>query len=91
MRLELKGIPLFSRAPASVLKQLGEACEPRTFPPFSTIATRGRCSSELFFVHKGHVNVVETNGMVEKVSVLLCSLVLGSRWVGGPASGWQTH
>ncbi|KAI9672336.1 MAG: hypothetical protein M1817_003358 [Caeruleum heppii] len=59
VRQLLKELPLFSSLPAEILHYLGLSAQPRTYPPFTNIIQQNSQGSEIFFIVRGEVEVVD--------------------------------
>ncbi|KAH9862835.1 hypothetical protein J1614_010928 [Plenodomus biglobosus] len=57
----LKELPLFSELPDDILHFIGMRAQPRSFDPFTDIIKQGTQGSDVFFIVKGEVEVINMN------------------------------
>ena len=55
----LKELPLFANLPAEILHFLGSSAQQRTFAPFTDIIKQGSRGTEVFFIVRGEVEVID--------------------------------
>jgi F-box/leucine-rich repeat protein 7 len=76
VRLLLKELPLFSSLPPDILHFIGLNAQPCSFPPFTDIIKQGTQGSDVYFIVKGEVEVVNTKPQGENSH---SSMFLGRR------------
>ena len=55
----LKELPLFANLPAEILHFLGSSAQQRTYAPFTDIIKQGSRGTEVFFIVRGEVEVID--------------------------------